>query len=135
MNLQIGMKGTYSKTITENDVYAFADLSGDYNPIHVDEIAAKNSVFGEKIAHGMLVGGLISNVIGTKMPGYGTIYLEQNLKFEKPVYIGETCTAKVVITDIVNEVKGIYRLDTRVTNQEGETVISGYAVVKYREVE
>ena len=72
-------------------------------------------------------------MIGTKLPGEGTIYLEQNLKFEKPVYIGDTCTAEVSVVDVIKEDKGIYKLDTSVKNQNDETVISGYAIVKYKE--
>lgn len=129
--LEIGSRASFTKTITEYDVSAFAGITGDFNPVHVNDEAAKESPFGRRIAHGMLTGSLISTVLGMKMPGEGTVYLEQNLKFTAPVYIGDTCTAKVEITEILNEEKGIYKLDTKVINQNGTMVSDGYAVVKY----
>ena len=77
----------------------------------------------------MLVGSLISTVLGMKLPGQGTVYLEQNLKFKKPVYIGDTVTAKAIITEIINEKRGIYKLDTIIVNQKDEVVTDGYAIV------
>ena len=130
MELNIGMSASISKTISENDILNFADLVGDYNSVHLDEEKAKESIFGRRIAHGMLVGSLISSVIGTKLPGDGTIYLEQNLKFQRPIYISDTITALVTVNEILNEKKGIYRLDTVVMNQNEEVVINGYAIVK-----
>lgn len=129
--LALGSEASFTKTITEYDIYTFAGITGDFNSVHVNEEAAKESPFGHRIAHGMLTGSLISAVLGTKMPGEGTVYLEQNLKFTAPVYIGDTCTAIVKITEILNEVKGIYKLDTRVVNQDGTVVSAGYAIVKY----
>lgn len=129
--LEIGSRASFTKTITEYDVSAFAGITGDFNPVHVNDEAAKESPFGRRIAHGMLTGSLISTVLGMKMPGEGTVYLEQNLKFTAPVYIGDTCTASVEITEILNEEKGIYKLDTKVINQNGMMVSDGYAVVKY----
>ncbi|WP_027204150.1 MaoC family dehydratase [Butyrivibrio fibrisolvens] len=128
--LKIGQVGTLTKTISESDVNTFANISGDYNPIHIDEDIAKKSIFGHRIVHGFLAGSLISAVIGTEMPGEGTIYLEQDMMFKKPIYIGDTCTAKVVIYEIINKEKGIYRLSTEVINQNEEIVIEGFAVVK-----
>ena len=128
-------KGTcesFSKTITEGDVNLFAGITGDFNPLHINEEEAKKTVFKSRIAHGMLTGSLISTVIGTKMPGPGTIYLEQNLKFIKPVYINDTVTAIVKVTDIINVEKGIYRLETIIMNSKGEIVTEGYAIVKYK---
>lgn len=130
MELNIGMSASISKTISESDILNFADLVGDYNSVHLDEEKAKESIFGRRIAHGMLVGSLISSVIGTKLPGDGTIYLEQNLKFQRPIYISDTITALVTVNEILNEKKGIYRLDTVVMNQNEEVVINGYAIVK-----
>ena len=130
MNYSIGMTESFSKTITETDVYMFAGISGDFNPVHVDKTYAEKSIFGKQIAHGILVSGLISNVIGMKLPGTGTIYMEQDVKFLKPVYIGDTVTAKVSVAEIINEQKGILRLTTKVVNQNDEIVIDGYAVVK-----
>ncbi len=129
--LEIGSRGSFTKTITEYDISAFAGVTGDFNPVHINEEAAKKSPFGRRIAHGMLTGSFISTVLGMKMPGEGTIYLEQSLKFTAPVYIGDTCTASVEITDILNEEKGIYKLDTQVINQNGKVVSEGFAVVKY----
>ncbi len=130
--LEIGKKAFFAKTITETDVALFAGITGDFNPIHIDEESAKKSVFKTRVAHGMLSGSMISTVLGTKMPGPGTIYLEQNLKFKKPVYINDTVTVCVEVSDIINPEKGIYKLNTVVTNQNCEIVTEGYAVVKYQ---
>lgn len=127
---KIGEKEFYSKTITEKDVYNFAEISGDFNPIHIDKEEAEKSVFGKSIAHGFLVASFISNIIGTKLPGKGSIYLEQDLKFKKPVYIGDIVTASVEIVEIINAEKRILELKTIVKNQEDVIVIEGYAVVK-----
>lgn len=131
MVIEIGQCEKFSKTITESDVCLFAGITGDYNPIHINEEVAKETIFKTRIAHGMLSGSLISTVLGTKMPGPGTIYLEQNLKFKKPVYINDTVTANVVVTEIINKEKGIYKLDTTIVNNGNEIVTEGYAIVKY----
>lgn len=132
MKLKIGQEARFTKKIVESDVYKFAEITEDYNPIHINDEEAKQSVFGKKIAHGMYGGGLISAVLGTKMPGAGTIYLEQNLKFLKPIFFEDTVTVQVTVSDIINENKGIYRIRTIVRNQDDEEVIDGYAVVKYK---
>lgn len=129
--LEVGESGWFSKTISEHDIYTFAGITGDFNPIHIDEEAAGKSIFQHRVAHGMLTGSLISTVLGSRMPGPGTVYLEQSLKFRAPAYIGDTCTARAAVSEILNEEKGIYRLDTWVTNQEGTVLSEGYAVVKY----
>ena len=129
--LEIGKSATFTKKITESDINAFAEVSGDFNPIHVDEEAAKKSVFGRRIAHGMLSASFISAVLGMYLPGEGTIYLGQNLKFLKPVDIGDEITAKVTVAEVVNEDKGIYKLSTQCFNQKEEMVIDGEATVKY----
>ena len=129
--LNIGERGSFTKTITEADIYNFAGIIGDYNPIHINQEEACNSIFGGRIAHGMLVGSLISTVLGMKMPGEGTIYLEQNMIFRKPVYIGDTCTANVIIEEVINPEKGIYKLNTYIENQNKDIVLDGYAIVKY----
>lgn len=131
--LEVGQTGSFSKTITESDIYTFAGLTGDFNSVHIDETVAEKSVFKKRIAHGMLTGSFISTVLGTKFPGPGTIYLEQNLKFLKPVYIQDTVTATVVLEEVLNPDKGIYRLKTTVTNQNNEIVSDGTAVVLYSE--
>ena len=122
---KVGMAGEFSKTISENDVYLFAGITGDMNPIHIDSVEAGKSMFKGRIAHGILVVGFISNVIAMKMPGP-----EQTSRFERPVRIGDTVTANVTISEIVNKDKNILKLSTVVKNQHGETVVSGYAVVK-----
>lgn len=127
----IGQSANISKTISESDVYSFAGITGDFNGVHVNEIIARKSIFGKRVAHGMLVGSLISAVLGTKLPGEGTIYLEQNLQFLKPVYFGDTVTATVTVSEILNEEKGIYKLETVIENQDGHMTHRGYAIVKY----
>jgi len=129
--LEIGKSATFTKKITESDINTFAEISGDHNPIHVDEEAAKKSVFGRRIAHGMLSASFISAVLGMYLPGEGTIYLGQNLKFLKPVDIGDEITAKVTVAEVVNADKGIYKLSTQCFNQKDEMVIDGEATVKY----
>ncbi len=132
MKIQIGDSASFSKTISEADVYGFAGIVGDFNDVHINEIAAQQSLFGRRIAHGMLVAGLISTVIGMKLPGAGSIYLEQELKFKKPVYLGDTVTAVVRVIEILNSEKGIYKLDTVVKNINEENAVEGYAIVMYR---
>ena len=131
-SLSIGDKASLSKTITEADVVLFAGVTGDFNPIHVNEEFAKKGLFGKRIAHGMLGAGLISAVIGTELPGVNCIYLGQDLKFVAPVYLGDTITAEVEITNLRDD-KKIITLATTVRNQNGETVIEGQAVVKKHE--
>lgn len=130
MSYQIGETATVSKTISESDVYLFSGISGDFNPVHVNKVHAQDSLFGRQIAHGFLVGSLLSNAIGMKLPGPGTIYMEQDLKFKKPVYIGDTVTASLQVLEVINEAKGILKLLTQVKNQTDELVIDGYAIVK-----
>lgn len=130
MAYRIGENVQVSKTISETDVYLFAGISGDFNPVHVNKVEAEDSIFGKQIAHGFLVGSLLSNAIGMRLPGPGTIYMEQDMKFKKPVHIGETVTAKLEVSEILNEEKRILKLTTQVVNQHGDLVIDGYAVVK-----
>lgn len=130
MNYKIGESQEVSKTISETDVYLFAGISGDFNPVHMNKVEAGRSLFGKQIAHGILVGGLLSNVIGMKLPGPGTIYMEQDMKFLKPVYIGDTVSARVVIVEVLNREKNILRLSTQIKNQNGDIVIDGFAIVK-----
>ncbi len=126
--LQIGDSAEMSKTISETDIYNFAGISGDFNPLHLDHEFAANSPFKKRIAHGMLTASFISTVIGTSLPGKNTIYLEQNLKFKSPVFIGDTIKARVEIIELVSE-KNIARLKTQVFNQEGTVVVDGEAKV------
>ncbi len=128
VKFDIGSTAEFSKTISEFDVYQFAGISGDLNPIHINKVAGEASIFKDRVAHGMLVSSLISTVIGTRLPGEGTIYLGQNLKFTSPVYIGDTVTAKVEVAEFIK--KGIVKLNTTVTKQDGTIVVDGDAVVK-----
>src|SRR3972149_931315 len=95
--LKIGEKASLAKTITESDVYAFAQISGDTNPLHIDKEYAAQSLFKERVSHGMLTAGLISAVIGTRLPGVGTIYLSQSLRFIAPVKLGDTIEAEAEV--------------------------------------
>lgn len=124
----IGDFAIIKKVFTTAEVKTFAEISLDVNPIHLDEAAAKNSVFGARIVHGMLVGSLFSALIANKLPGPGSIYLHQELNFKKPVYHGQEITAKVVIVDIRQD-KPIFTLNTICTNEQQEVVIEGKAVV------
>ena len=94
--MKLGDKASFSKTITDADVTIFAGLTGDFNPVHINSVYAKNTIFKNRIAHGMLGGSLVSTVLGTRLPGPGTIFMEQNLKFKMPVYIGDTLTVEVL---------------------------------------
>ena len=126
--LYIGQSAEFTKTISESDVYLFAGITGDHNPMHVNDIYAKQSRFGERIVHGLLSSSLISTVIGTKLPGNGTIYVEQNLVFKAPVVFGDTVSAKVEVKEIYVD-KNRAKLRTYCTNQYDEVVIDGYAIV------
>lgn len=125
---KVGQKASVSKTITDGDIRDFARISGDDNPIHLDDDYAAQSLFGKRIVHGILVSALISRVIGTMLPGEGTIYLSQNLKFIKPVYVEDTVVAEVEILKIDNEKKRM-TLKTTVTKEDGTCVIEGEALV------
>lgn len=127
--LAVGEKASFRKTITEADVIGFAKVSGDSNPIHLDKDYAAKSLFKERVAHGILTAGLISAVIGTQLPGVGSIYLSQTLKFTAPVKLGDTIDAEVEVIAKLEE-KSQVRLATRCRNQNGQTVIEGEALVK-----
>ena len=122
-DLSLGQSASFAKTITEADILLFAAVSGDTNPVHINAEAAAASMFKERIAHGMLSASLISTVLGTKLPGAGTVYLGQNLKFKAPVRIGQTVTATVVITALDAARKRV-TLSTTCT-VEGKAVIEG----------
>lgn len=128
--MKIGDEASFSKTITEYDVYNFAGITGDFNSVHVNKVAALKSRFGKQVCHGMLIASFISTVLGMYCPGTGTILLEQDLAFKKPVYIGDTITARVRIINIEGK---IVKLDTIVTNQEGIIVVDGKAKVLVEE--
>jgi 3-hydroxybutyryl-CoA dehydratase len=128
MTLKAGDSAEVSKTITGEDVRAFAELTGDRNPVHLDESYAAATRFGRRIAHGMLAASLISTVLASELPGRGSVYLSQTLRFTAPVYLGDTVTARVTVTH-VREDKPVVTLETVCTNQRGERVIEGEAVV------
>ncbi len=100
-DLEVGLAASYAKTVTETDIVMFAGLSGDTNPVHLNDEYARTTMFEGRIAHGMLSAGFISTVLGTRLPGPGTIYLSQNLQFRAPVRIGDTVTAKVIVREII----------------------------------
>lgn len=126
--VEVGQSASFTKTITEADAYNYAGVSGDFNPAHINEEYAKNTFFKTRIAHGMISAGFISAVLGTKLPGPGTIYLGQDLKFLKPVRFGDTITATCTVEEIIKE-KNRLTLRTVCTNQDGEVVIDGKALV------
>ena len=126
--LTVGDNAQFSKTVTETDVYLFAGITGDFNPAHIDEDYSRKTYFGTRIAHGLLSAGFISAVLGTRLPGPGTIYLRQELTFLGAVKIGDTITARVEVTEI-DTAKGRVKLLTTCDNQEGKRVLTGEAVV------
>src|SRR5437763_5449297 len=126
----VGTRATRERTITDDDIVRFAEVSGDRNPVHLDEEYAARSPFGQRVAHGFLTGSMISAVIGMDLPGPGSIYLGQTLKFLAPVYIGDTVTVSVEVIG-VREEKRLVTLRTDCTNQKGALVLTGEATVKY----
>jgi len=125
--LRVGDSGSFSKPITEKDVFEFAEASGDFNPLHIDEEYAKRTVFGHRIAHGILTAGIISTVLGGEIPGLGTIFVELHIKFLKPVFFGDTVTATGTVTEIINPKR--VRLMVACHNQHSEDVALGNAIV------
>jgi 3-hydroxybutyryl-CoA dehydratase len=126
--ITVGMSAEHTKTVTETDVILFAGITGDFNPVHVDAEAAARSRFGARIAHGMLSAGFVSAAIAMKLPGPGSIYMSQSLRFTKPVMLGDTVTARVEVAE-VNVAKKRVRLTTVCRNQKGETVLDGEALL------
>ena len=122
--IQIGETASFTKTITETDVYLFAGISGDFNPLHVNEEYAKTSPFKTRIAHGGLAASLLANVLGMKLPGLGTVALEVTQKFRNPVYFGDTVTVAVTVAKKVERMK-IIEMNILWSNQRGETVSKG----------
>ena len=126
----IGARATRIWTIKDDDIVRFAEVSGDHNPVHLDADYAARTPFGRRIAHGFHTGSMISALIGMELPGAGSIYLGQTLKFLAPVHIGDTVMASVEVIG-VREEKRIITLRTDCTNQDGVLVLTGEAVVKY----
>ena len=128
MKFKVGDSAEITKTIEQADIDAFANVTGDRNPVHVDEEFAKTTRFGKRIAHGMLTASLISAVLANQLPGEGSVYLGQTLKFVAPVFAGDEITARVTVKEI-REDKPILKLETICVNQRDEVVISGEATV------
>lgn len=126
-DLSVGQSAELTRTVEEKDVVAFADVSGDHNPVHLDEAFAATTPFKTRIAHGMLSGAYISALIAGKLPGPGAIYLSQNLVFKRPVKLGDEVTVKATITAI-DEAKARVTLAT-VCTVNGKTVVDGEAVI------
>lgn len=127
----IGTRMSRTRTITEEDVVQFALLSGDHNPIHLNEEFAASTQFGERIAHGLLVASLVSALLGNDLPGHGAIYLGQTLKFLAPVHLGDTVTVSAEVINI-REDKHILTLHTNCIDQEDTLIFTGEATVKYK---
>ena len=126
--IKIGDSASFTKTVSESDIYMFAGVTGDLNPAHIDEEYAKKTMFKGRIAHGMLGAGFISAVLGTRLPGPGTIYLTQELRFKAPVRIGDTITATCKVAE-KDDAKRKLTMETVVANQDGKAIIEGIAVV------
>ncbi len=126
--LQLGEEASFTKTITETDVYLFAGISGDFNPLHVNEAFAKTTPFKTRIAHGALPQSLIAPVLGMKLPGLGTIAVEISCRFKAPVFFGDTITATARVAEKI-EKKQWVRMALSWTNQHGKSIAEGEAVV------
>jgi len=126
--LKVSDAAEFSKTISESDVYLYAGITGDFNPAHINETYAARTFFQTRIAHGMLLAGFISSILGNQLPGPGTIYVRQELNFLAPVRIGDTITARAEVVEIIAE-KNRVRLKTECVNQDGTIVLGGEAIV------
>jgi len=126
-DLTIGQTAQSSKRITDTDLSLFAAVTGDFNPVHFDPVYAAGTHFKEPVAHGMIAAGLVSAVLGMKLPGPGTVYLQQTLNFLAPVMVGDVITASVEVVELLE--KGKVRLKTSCVNQKGVTVLDGVALV------
>ncbi len=125
---QPGDRASRSLTITDDMIRAFADLTGDHNPVHLDDAYAAGTRFGRRIAHGMIAAGLISATLANELPGPGSVYLSQSLQFKAPVFPGDTITASVEVREVRPD-KPIVTLSTRCMNQEDVLVLEGEAVI------
>ncbi|WP_258058355.1 MaoC family dehydratase, partial [Campylobacter hyointestinalis] len=126
-DIKIGMKATYSQTITDTDIKAFAGISGDRNPVHLDEIYAQNSRYKKRIAHGLISVSYFSALFGTRLPGEGCVYASQTLNFKRPIYVGDTVTAQIEVINIyIDKKKVLFRTTCTVKNR---IVIDGEAEI------
>lgn len=126
--LEPGQSARFAKTVSESDIYLYAGITGDLNPAHLNRQYARGTHFKARIAHGMLTAGFISAVLGCQLPGPGTVYLSQELKFLAPVRIGDTITAQVQVTHL-DQKRHRVTLDTSCWNQDGVQVLAGTALV------
>ena len=126
--IKVGDSAEWSRTVTEHDIKLFAEATGDFNPVHLDQSYAEKTFFKARIAHGLLSLGYISTVLGNILPGHGTIYISQEVKFLAPVRIGDTLTAKVEVMELIPE-KNRVKFKTICLNQEGKIVLDGAAWV------
>jgi len=124
--LKVGDFAEWSRTVTEDDIELFAKATGDFNPVHLDQAYAQKTIFKGRIAHGLLSVGIISTILGNILPGHGTIYLSQEVKFLAPVKIGDTITARVEVLELIPE-KNRAKFKTTCINQEGKIVVDGTA--------
>ncbi len=127
-DIKMGQSAEMTHTVTEDDIKTFGELSGDYNPLHFNEEWAKTTMFGGRIAHGILTASYVSAAIGMHLPGPGTIYMSQSMRFLGPVRIGDTITAKVEVISL-NDEKERVTLKTTCTNQKGKVILDGEALV------
>jgi 3-hydroxybutyryl-CoA dehydratase len=128
LTFAVGQTCTYTQIIDDKLVHGFADLTGDHNPLHLDDAFAKKTKFGQRIAHGGILFGMVSKVLGMDMPGVGTVYLSQLVNFKAPVFIGDTVTLVATITEILP--KAIAKINVVITKQTGEIVMDGVSEVK-----
>jgi len=126
--MKVGDTASFTKTVSEYDVYSYAGITGDFNPAHIDAMYASEHSFGKRIAHGLLSIGFISNVLGTQLPGPGAIYIHQECDFRKPVFIEDTITAIVEVTKI-DEARNRVWLRTYCINQDQQLVVDGEAIM------
>ena len=129
--INVGDTADFTKSVAEYDIYSIAGVTGDFNPAHINTVYAGETAFGQRIAHGLLAMGFISNVLGTQLPGPGGIYVRQVCDFKRPVYIGDTITARVEVTK-KDEAKNRVWLRTYCVNQKNELVVDGEAVMMPR---
>jgi len=126
--INIGETASFTKTVTEYDVYSIAGVTGDFNPAHIDSEFASETSFGKRIAHGILSIGFISTVLGTLLPGPGSIYIHQSCDFKRPIFIGDTITSTVEVTKKDEERNRVW-LHTYCKNQKHELVVDGEAIM------
>jgi 3-hydroxybutyryl-CoA dehydratase len=126
-DLQVGLSAEYSRVVSDREVMSFAEITGDFNPVHVDAEAAAKSRFGGRIAHGMLSAGLVSSAIANVLPGPGSIYLAQTLKFTAPVRLDDTVTVTLTVIELLS--KNRVKLSTVCRNQKGEMILDGEATI------